>query len=307
MGMLEGFLVGATDEYTKQRGEDRQEGREIKKEKRIADFQEIRDKRLAETAEGVASKLVETNAGAVSTKVETDAAVAATKVETDEAAAVSATERKRMDPIEVSPSSSIATPQEGGGYKFDQAPHKPATSTTGQFTAEDATKFFSKRGDVYFGTLDESGLYTLGTDENAQLASAASSVANRLWLQKQGGIDANTIWAVVYKNIKANKATTAADIKSIGDQLTTYDDMWWNTEAESDEVIRLKKDQERIEKEGKAGQMDLPGQRGGGMLDEGTATELPPAALNKLKEGVVTTFSNGQKWTLRNGKPAQVQ
>ena len=33
----------------------------------------------------------------------------------------------------------------------------------------------------------------------------------------------------------------------------------------------------------------------------------PPAALSRLKESVVTTFNNGQKWTIRNGQPAQVQ
>jgi hypothetical protein len=38
-----------------------------------------------------------------------------------------------------------------------------------------------------------------------------------------------------------------------------------------------------------------------------TAPALPPAAASRLKEGTVTTFGNGQKWTLRNGQPAQVQ
>lgn len=32
----------------------------------------------------------------------------------------------------------------------------------------------------------------------------------------------------------------------------------------------------------------------------------PPEAIKSLKEGHVTTFGNGQKWTLQNGKPAQV-
>jgi len=34
---------------------------------------------------------------------------------------------------------------------------------------------------------------------------------------------------------------------------------------------------------------------------------LPPAAKAQLKEGHVTTFANGQKWTLTNGQPKQVQ
>jgi hypothetical protein len=34
---------------------------------------------------------------------------------------------------------------------------------------------------------------------------------------------------------------------------------------------------------------------------------LPQAALSQLKEGVHTTFANGQTWTLQGGKPVQVQ
>lgn len=34
---------------------------------------------------------------------------------------------------------------------------------------------------------------------------------------------------------------------------------------------------------------------------------LPPAARAKLKEGAITTFGNGQKWTLKNGVPTQVK
>lgn len=37
-----------------------------------------------------------------------------------------------------------------------------------------------------------------------------------------------------------------------------------------------------------------------------TAPALPDAAKAQLKEGQVTTFGNGQKWTLKNGQPAQV-
>ena len=35
--------------------------------------------------------------------------------------------------------------------------------------------------------------------------------------------------------------------------------------------------------------------------------QLPPAALSQLKAGVVTTFANGQQWTLENGQPKQVK
>lgn len=40
---------------------------------------------------------------------------------------------------------------------------------------------------------------------------------------------------------------------------------------------------------------------------KGPGSQLPPAAVSSLKAGQITTFANGQKWTLRNGKPARVQ
>lgn len=39
----------------------------------------------------------------------------------------------------------------------------------------------------------------------------------------------------------------------------------------------------------------------------GAATTLPPQALSQLKDGLHTTFGNGQVWTLQNGKPVRVQ
>src|SRR5260221_8584959 len=37
------------------------------------------------------------------------------------------------------------------------------------------------------------------------------------------------------------------------------------------------------------------------------AAALPDAARSALKEGVHTTFGNGQVWTLRNGQPERVK
>jgi hypothetical protein len=39
----------------------------------------------------------------------------------------------------------------------------------------------------------------------------------------------------------------------------------------------------------------------------GTTPTLPEAVAKTLKEGVVTTLRNKQKWTLHEGKPVQVQ
>jgi len=38
----------------------------------------------------------------------------------------------------------------------------------------------------------------------------------------------------------------------------------------------------------------------------GGAGALPPEAVKHLRDGNITTFANGQQWTLRNGKPVQV-
>jgi hypothetical protein len=41
--------------------------------------------------------------------------------------------------------------------------------------------------------------------------------------------------------------------------------------------------------------------------DKGGAGAIPPEARAKLKEGVVTTFNNGQSWTLKNGEAVRVK
>lgn len=45
---------------------------------------------------------------------------------------------------------------------------------------------------------------------------------------------------------------------------------------------------------------------GGGSATTKATSQPPKEALSSLKEGVVTTFGNGQKWTLKGGKPTQV-
>lgn len=54
-------------------------------------------------------------------------------------------------------------------------------------------------------------------------------------------------------------------------------------------------------------------QQSGGSSFRGAVTsapqqaQLPPQALSRLKEGVVTRFGSGQAWTLQNGQPVQVR
>lgn len=49
----------------------------------------------------------------------------------------------------------------------------------------------------------------------------------------------------------------------------------------------------------------VPGAKPGDLVAEMLAKgDQPP--INLLKNGIVTTFKNGQKWTLRNGQPVKV-
>lgn len=54
---------------------------------------------------------------------------------------------------------------------------------------------------------------------------------------------------------------------------------------------------------GQTGGAPAPGQPA---TAQGPSAGLPPEAVKQLKEGIVTTFRNGQKWTLKNGQPAKV-
>jgi hypothetical protein len=40
---------------------------------------------------------------------------------------------------------------------------------------------------------------------------------------------------------------------------------------------------------------------------KGVLAPLPASAASSLKEGHVTSFGNGQKWTLNNGEPERVR
>lgn len=40
--------------------------------------------------------------------------------------------------------------------------------------------------------------------------------------------------------------------------------------------------------------------------DPGKSQQLPPQARSQLKPGQITTFANGQRWTVRNGQPVRV-
>ena len=380
MGMLAGFVVGATDEYTKQRGEDRKEGREIEKEKRgeavlvrsdtrRAKFDEIKARRLAEVNVKAAAQLVETKKDTAAQKALTDkdtatelahqkghtaetlAATKATtaevladtdigtaedlavtqtetaevlatgktatarilsergiekeekKVGTDQAAAKLAHERKMKEPFTVSPSGSIVTPDPDaeGGYLVQQVGHRPTTSSqSGQFGADDATKFFSTRAEKYFGKLDESGKFLgFGTDRNAQLAASSASVADRMWTKYKGQIDPNTIWAISYKEIKNSTANTAQEVSDIEKQLLQYDSEWWLTESQDAEVAKIVKEIEAAEKSGRLSTMKVPSSTGGYLSTPGGIPTLQTRKeVDRLKSGDRYIWGpTGKPWT----------
>ena len=77
---------------------------------------------------------------------------------------------------------------------------------------------------------------------------------------------------------------------------------------EAQNAIRLRVLNEERRAQGLGPLGGLPADFGGSAAPASSqASALPPAAVSQLKEGFVTTFANGQKWTLQNGKPKQVQ
>ncbi|MEE8364208.1 MAG: hypothetical protein V3R76_00340 [Gammaproteobacteria bacterium] len=332
MGMLDGFVAGAADEYTKQRDEDRVEEKVIKSEIRADKFDEIRQNRMAEinkttakqlaitnkatAAEGfhqkrhTATNVAEVNQNTAEKLAETNATAAELKVTNDATADEIKAKAKLTETQIVSPSSSarVWDPIKET-WSFDQAPPKPSTTgKDGKFTEKDATTFFKQISIVYFGGLDESGIYSFGTDDNSHMAAAAGSVSNRLWLKRGGTTDANTIWAIVYRNIKAGKAKTVEDIAAIGLELEQLsDDKWW-FQADSPETAQLVEDQKKLLEEGKKKQMDLPGQKPG-MLEESEGGSEEPVYIDgaKYPEGTKLVDKEGVDWIVKNGKPVRVQ
>ena len=72
------------------------------------------------------------------------------------------------------------------------------------------------------------------------------------------------------------------------------------------EIRRMQEQLERLK--------DTYVKRGGKLEDLGEAEEtieapeaLPPEAFNQLKEGELTTFENGQTWTLMDGKARRLK
>jgi hypothetical protein len=101
----------------------------------------------------------------------------------------------------------------------------------------------------------------------------------------------------------AIKAGTTLE-KHVKDQMILGDYMQAKTPEEQAAKKQKYKDEWYAEQERLGNKQIKPS---GASTTTEPAVALPQAAMSALKEGHVTTFSNGQKWTLQNGKPAQVK
>lgn len=119
------------------------------------------------------------------------------------------------------------------------------------------------------------------------------------------GAAINTVINTYAKAISGGAAATVSDKDHAREILKDAD-----TPEQFDAVIDILKQELQAARKA-PGQVrqelrDLSG--GGSTLESGKVpsveTKAPP--INLLKEGVLTTFSNGSKWTLQNGKPVQV-
>jgi hypothetical protein len=65
--------------------------------------------------------------------------------------------------------------------------------------------------------------------------------------------------------------------------------------------------QKLMGEEPKAANVRQPSFSDNGKQPANTAPALPDTAIKQLQPGHITTFANGQKWTIVNGTPQQVQ
>lgn len=161
---------------------------------------------------------------------------------------------------------------------------------------------------------------------------------NRLFEQMIGGLEANMARALgggyasstTAKNIEAYRSQVAREgdtpaakaifLARMRQELDTLADFYEQRPGATPFVPVVKKYQEMLHKSvpftvddvinARSNIQSLPIGREGAAQRSGnfpTPAALPDQARARLKEGEVTTFSNGQRWTLENGVPVQLQ
>ncbi len=118
-----------------------------------------------------------------------------------------------------------------------------------------------------------------------QKQAAIDRAASNQW--KQGAADVKTLIDAQDKHVRAK--ISASNILSASQRKVMLEEAD-KVNAEQLASLRTK----------------FKGRETGGAASPADSS-IPPEAVKALKEGQVTTFENGQKWTLKGGKPEQVQ
>lgn len=159
-----------------------------------------------------------------------------------------------------------------------------------------------------------------GADKEKRLAAAATvrqdQAYQRLDIQRQnlerqvtqgGDRQALAQWRAVL-DAQHKRAQEIIQSNSFGNTMDAKDKK--NLLADQDQNYRaaIEEMRNRTGRSTPEGNKPAPGGKTQERATQGSSNPAapPPEALQQLKEGAVTIFNNGQKWTLKNGQPEQV-
>lgn len=143
--------------------------------------------------------------------------------------------------------------------------------------------------------------YVPGTKENNRYNQDITFISEELGKYVKGGVAAESEVAAINDGLKSRNPVTrksalenAAHI--IEGRRTELEQQWKNGQVRPSY-------QPPMPSISPTAEANLQYLKSGG---KATTPELPPAAMQQLKEGVHTKFANGQTWMLQGGKPVQV-
>jgi hypothetical protein len=320
---LAGAVKGGADTFLQVSGEERAENREIRKEARVNNFQEIRDRRLAEIqgkekkldrasqeSEGLLDRQSRTanlqagfdarssdNAATIEARSSDNAATVAARSATD----ASRLEFDQSKPMTENTSDGTITKQYDPETKtWEVVTDNPKDDgTMGGWDIDAVDKEFDSKADTYFGSLDKSGvLSAFDSDEKASMAGRAASIASTTWRKYQGRIDPNTIWTHVFETIKGGKVRLDADLAALDAEIKAIPEEAWYKFDETNRANRAEKgkleDERAVVESTERSDIDSLNM-GGGMLNR--ATEAPATDAS----GVPTVTTKEQYDALKSG------
>jgi hypothetical protein len=106
----------------------------------------------------------------------------------------------------------------------------------------------------------------------------------------------STLGALIDRN-----ASILRQAKSMSEKLDSYEQTWKNAAPSKAYEAPMPK----IDDDARAARAELVPSKQQPQQQTGQPAQAPP--VNLLKEGVHTTFKNGQTWSLQGGKPVQIQ